>query len=222
MIQIITKSPVFKGIDNDQVKKLLNETNHQIRTYPSGTLIYHSGDECSNFLTVIEGSVKGEMTDISGKIIRIEDIEAPQHIAAAFLFGHNNRFPVNVIANNDVKICFIPKASFVLLLQNNQLILKNYLDIISNRAQFLSNKIMFLSFKTIKGKIANFILELSLKQKSDSIILPQSRKDLSDFFGVARPSLARIIGELEGNGMIKAKGKNIDIIDKDALIRLMY
>jgi len=37
-------------------------------------------------------------------------------------------------------------------------LLVNFLDMISNRSQFLSEKIKFLNFKTIKGKLVNFIM----------------------------------------------------------------
>ncbi len=221
MINILIKSPVFKSIRTEVVEDILSKINHQLRSYKSGTMIYQSGDECNNLVTVIEGSVKGEMTDLSGKLIKIEDIDAPKHLAAAFIFGSNNRYPVNVIANSDVKLLFIPKESFIVLLQSNQVILRNYLDIISNRTQFLSNKIRFLSFKTIKSKIAHFILELSKQQVSNSVFLPKTQKELAEFFGVTRPSLARIIGELENDGIIVAKGKRIDIIKKEGLIGLL-
>ncbi|MCD4681471.1 MAG: Crp/Fnr family transcriptional regulator [Bacteroidales bacterium] len=221
MIHILKNSPVFKGINPAEIEEILIKINHQLRSYNSGTIIYHNGDECNNLLTVIEGSVKGEMADFSGKIIKIEDIETPRHIAAAIIFGSNNKYPVNVVANSDVKILFIPKESFLILLQTNQIILSNYLDIISNRTQFLSNKIRFLSFKTIKSKIAHFMLELSKRQNNNFIILPKTQKELAEFFGVTRPSLGRIIGELENDGIIKAKAKNIEILNKESLIRLL-
>lgn len=221
MKEILSNSPVFKNINPEEIKEILEKSKHQFRSFAPGTLIFQSGDENSNLLTIVEGTVKGEMTDLSGKVIKIEDIEAPMHLAAAFIFGSNNNFPVNVTATSDVKILFIPKPSFIELLQNNSIVLKNYLNIISNRTQFLSNKIKFLSFKTIKSKVAHFILELSKQQNSNSVVLPKTQKDLADFFGVTRPSLARIIGELERDGIILAKGKRIEVVKRKELIKLL-
>jgi CRP-like cAMP-binding protein len=48
-----------------------------------------------------------------------------------------------------------------------------------------------------------------------------TQNDLADFFGVARPSVARALGELEEEGLIEAKGKNIKILDKKQLGLLM-
>jgi CRP-like cAMP-binding protein len=98
-------------------------------------------------------------------------------------------------------------------------LLVNFLDMISNRSQFLSEKIKFLNFKTIKGKLANYILQ---KAGTDGMLvtLGMTQNDLADFFGVARPSVARALGNLEEEGYIEAKGKNIRILDKDGLADL--
>jgi CRP-like cAMP-binding protein len=44
-----------------------------------------------------------------------------------------------------------------------------------------------------------------------------TQNDLADFFGVARPSVSRALGELEQGGYIEASGKKIHILDKKGL-----
>ena len=55
-------------------------------------------------MIVFNGVVKGEMVDYAGRVIKIEDIPAPGALASAFMFGSNNRFPVNVICISDTEI----------------------------------------------------------------------------------------------------------------------
>ena len=86
-------------------------------------------DEVKNILILLCGSVKGEMVDFSGKTIKIEDIESPRPLAPAFLFGENNRYPVDIIANEKVEVLVLPKESFLQLMQQNEIILKNYLNV---------------------------------------------------------------------------------------------
>ena len=110
----------------------------------------------------------------------------------------------------------LEKHDFLKLLMRNDIVLVNFLNMISNRSQFLSEKIKFLNFKTIKGKLAQFILQKAEGGKSN-IILEMTQNDLADFFGVARPSVSRAIGELEQEGFIEAAGKNIRILNKEGL-----
>ena len=94
--------------------------------------------------------------------------------------------------------------------------MENFLNIISGKAQFLSRKITFLSFKTIKEKLAYFLLNIL---KSNTMIIPinHSQKEVAELFGVARPSLARIIGELELLEIISWERNQVVVLDLNAL-----
>lgn len=216
---LLQKAPLFNSLRIDEIEKILSEIPYRIRKYKAGSLIVNGGEQVKSLMIVISGVVKGEMVDYAGKVIKIEDIPAPGALASAFMFGNRNLYPVNVIAVTDSELLIIDKNPFLNLLMRHDLVLVNFLDMISNRSQFLSEKIKFLNFKTIKGKLAQFILQKAGKDKS-SIVLEMTQNDLADFFGVTRPSVARAIGEMEEEGLIEAKGKNIKVLDKISLAKL--
>jgi len=221
MFEKLIFCPLFVGLDAETIIGLLNTVQHQILYFKKNEMIAQSGDEITSQMVVLKGSVKGEMVDFTGKTIKIEDIASPRPLAPAFLFGNRNTFPVNIVANEEVKMLLIPKASFVHLMQMNESILENFLSLISNRAQFLSNKIRFLSFQTIKGKIAHYFLEAMKNSESENMLLDKSQSELAAYFGVARPSLSRAIREMDNEGYIEAKGKQIKILDKQKLSELL-
>ena len=218
--EILCQSPIFRGISTDELVQLFSQIHFQIKTYQKNDLIVMGGEVCDRLLIVQKGSVKAEMSDYSGKIIKIEDLEAPQPLATAFLFGQQNRFPVTVSANTEVEMVSIPKPEFVKLLQLNSFILNNYLNNISTRAQFLSQKLKFLSFKTIKQKIAHFLLEKA-GDRLQTVEIQQSQEQLAEMFGVARPSLARTLGEMVQEGLIETQRRSIKILDKERMSQLL-
>jgi CRP/FNR family transcriptional regulator, dissimilatory nitrate respiration regulator len=216
---LLSDASLFKGISPEEIEKILDNVPHSIKKFQSGSMICLSGEQVNSLMVVINGVVKGEMVDFAGRVIKIEDIPAPGALAPAFMFGNRNRFPVNVIAVSAAELLLIGKTDFLKLLKINETILVNFLDMISNRSQFLSEKIKFLNFKTIKGKLAHFILQKAGNDQT-SVRLGMTQNDLADFFGVARPSVARSLNELEEGGFIEAKSKNIRIIDKEGLADL--
>lgn len=218
--QQLSQSPVFRGISPDEMENLLIDSQYQIKKFSKGDMLAFREDKCENLMIVLKGSVKGEMLDPSGKSIKIEDIMAPYPIASAFLFGQRNQFPVNVTANEEVDVFYLSKNSVIELFQKNKVFLTNYLNSISNRSQFLANKLMFLNFKTIKGKLANYILKLSAPNKTE-ITLPKSQAEMAHFFGVTRPSFARSLKEMEQEGLIEINRREIKITNKPQLIRLL-
>jgi CRP/FNR family transcriptional regulator, dissimilatory nitrate respiration regulator len=216
---LLSTAPLFKGISASEVEGIVASVAYKLKKFHEGTMISQSGETVNSLLIVISGVVKGEMVDYAGRVIKIEDIPAPGALAAAFIFGNINKFPVNVVAVSDGELLMIEKPDFLKLLMKNDTILANFLDMISNRSQFLSEKIKFLNFKTIKGKLAHYILQKA-GNGSVEVSLGMTQNDLADFFGVARPSVARALHDLEEEGYIEAKGKNIRILDKDGLAEL--
>jgi CRP-like cAMP-binding protein len=216
---LLSTAPLFKGLSPAEIELILDNIPNRVKKFQSGSMICQSGEPVNSLMVVISGVVKGEMGDYAGRVIKIEDIAAPGAIAPAFMFGNRNRFPVNVIGVSAGELLSIGKADFLKLLMVNDTVLVNYLDMISNRSQFLSEKIKFLNFKTIKGKLAQFILQKAVKDQ-DSVSLAMTQNDLADFFGVTRPSVARALGDLEEEGYIEAKSKNIKILDKKGLADL--
>lgn len=218
--QVLTQCPLFKGITEKEAELLLKKIHFQIKKYSKDDIVVVAGDTVNNLLIIISGSVRGEMIDYSGKIIKIEDIEAPKPLATAFLFGQQNKYPVTVTANNEAGILTIPVSEFLKILQLNTQILRNYLNSISSRAQFLSNKLNFLSFKTIRGKVAHYLLQQA-GEKFHSVELKNTQQQLADLFGVTRPSLARVFGEMQKDGIINIQNKTVSLLDKKALNQMI-
>lgn len=216
---ILLNAPVFRGLTLEEIKSAISITPYQLRKYQPGTIVAQSGDPVNSFMMVTSGMVKGEMIDYSGRVIKIEDVPAPGAIAAAFIFGNRSRFPVNVVTVTETEILLIERSIFIKFLKYSDDILANFLDMISNRSQFLSEKIKFLNFKTIRSKLAQYILQSAGEDKTE-IYLRMTQNEIAEYFGVARPSIARVLSEMENAGIISTRGKYLTILDKKRLTEL--
>jgi CRP/FNR family transcriptional regulator, dissimilatory nitrate respiration regulator len=216
MFEILVNCPIFTGLTEEELETIFSKSHHFTKTFEVGEIAAFSGETVNFLMIVLEGSVKGEMVDFSGKTIKIDDIRAPRALASAFIFGRQNKFPVNVMANEKTKLLYIPKYDFMKMLQADIRILQNFLNVVSSQTQMLAEKLKFLSFKTIKGKIAQYILGLADPDK-DMVELPLTQNDLAEQFGVARPSLARALGEMADDGILQVDRKVIRILDRKRL-----
>jgi CRP-like cAMP-binding protein len=219
MYQVLSNSPLFTGLKETQVKEIFTKVVYRVRSYAKGELIASAGEECRSLQIVLKGNVKGEMIDYSGRVLKIEDIPPLRPLAVAFLFSLNNRFPVTVSATEYSELIVLPKQSVVTLMQTSEVFLTNFLNVVSNRAQFISGKLRFLSFKTLKGKLAHYLMELDRNQnKNGEIVITHTQEELAELFGVARPSLSRTLRALHYQGAIEADGRIVKILDRDALL----
>lgn len=216
LTNVLKFSPLFFGIPDNEMETLINDVHYQIKHYNKNEVIAFSGDECKSLQMVVEGTVRGEMMDMAGRVLKIEDISAPRPLAVAFLFGQKNRYPVTITANEDVKILVLPRNSVIRLIQTSEIFLTNFMNAISNRAQFITDRLKFHSFQNLRGKLADYLLELDDENKG-IVFLGTTQENLAELFGVARPSLSRTIRELHNEGLIIADGKRIEIVNREGL-----
>ena len=221
MIPALVNNPLFRGITPERLFADLEEISFHTRSYKKGEILAQQGAVCNRLVILTKGSVRGEMIDYSGRLIKVEDIAAPRAIATLFLFGEENRYPVEVTANEPTEVIELPKSSVLRLFRKNEQFLENYMNLSANYARTLSDKLFFMSFKTIRQKLASYLLRLYKQQQQTHITLDRSQQELSDYFGVSRPSLARELAHMQEDGLLIADRKHITILQKEQLVRLI-
>ena len=221
MIPALVNNPLFRGITPERLFADLEEISFHTRSYKKGEILAQQGAVCNRLVILTKGSVRGEMIDYSGRLIKVEDIAAPRAIAPLFLFGEENRYPVEVTANEPTEVIELPKSSVLRLFRKNEQLLENYMNLSANYARTLSDKLFFMSFKTIRQKLASYLLRLYKQQQQTHITLDRSQQELSDYFGVSRPSLARELAHMQEDGLLIADRKHITILQKEELVRLI-
>jgi len=202
--------PICQNIPVHERERFLDALKIKTKTFKKGEWIAQQGDTVNALYILLKGSVKAEMFSESGTILNIETIHAPQPLAPAFLFAENNRFPVDVVALEDVEIILISKESIIKQLAQNETFLHGFMAFNSNRVHFLSERLKLLSTKTIKGKLAQYILA---RTSNMCFTMDMNQTTLAEYFGVTRPSLSRSIAEMVNEGMINIKGKHGKVLD---------
>jgi len=217
----LSKCKMFKDIPEKELRETFKQIHYQVRSFEKGQYIILRNSPCEELLILISGSVKAEIKNFSDATVKIADIHAPDSLASAFLFGETNKYPVDALAETDVEILWIPKSEVIKMLQINPTFLKNFLDRISTRTQYLTDKMKFLSFQTLKGKLAFFILKTSNELGVDKFKLVKTQQEMSEIFGVTRPSLARTMKQLSEEGLIEIHTKNVKVLNRNALAKYL-
>ncbi len=213
----LTRTALFAGIGEREVESLMTEFRIVPKKFRRGEILAMQGEPCNRLNILLTGAAKGEMSDSSGKIVKVEDIKAPNPLAILFLFGHENRFPVQATATEDSTAIVIPKHVVLQMLSRNETLLKNYLDISAAFAARLSRKLYFMSFRTIRQKLAMYLLDLAEKAGSDTVRLDRTHLALAEYFGVSRQALEREMKNMAAEGLVAFRGKEVTMIRRQEL-----
>ena len=210
--------PVCMNIPVSEREKFLNEIEYKTKLYKKGECIAQQGEMVNALYILLKGSAKSEMISDSETILNMETVKAPNLLASALLFAADSQFPVDIVALEDCEIILISKDSIVKQLGSNEEFLQGFMKFNSNRVHFLSERLKLLSTKTIKGKIAQYVLARSNHQ---NFTLDRKLTELAEYFGVTRPSLSRSLSEMIEEGIISLKRKNGTVLDPVKLKNLI-
>lgn len=216
MYAILAECPLFRGLTAEQIKKTIEDRGEFTLTeYRDKDCIARKDTAYSGLMIILKGRVHGEMTSPAGKTIVVDPIEAPQLVSPAFLFGGYNKLPIDVIADGDVTIMTLHRGYIFELMQGDVIIMSNFIDIISNRANVWSKKIFFLSFRSLKEKVATYLLEHTSEQ-SDTVPVPDIR-EIAEYFDATRSALLTVLAELEKKRLLKYSDPSITVLNRKGL-----
>src|SRR5574344_1253085 len=219
MEENILQCPLFYSMDIEQVKKVLSISVGR-RKYIKGQTIVFQGDSYDFIHLLLSGEVATIMSNVEGRNIKIETISAPNVLAPAIFYAEQNKMPVEVVANSEVVSLPISKSDFTFMLENNKQMMINFIKMISNRSAFLTTKVRMVCFKTIRSNFAGYLLNFSKQNNNLSFSIPNSQQEIADKFGVTRPALANVIGDMTKEGIIISRGKEFKILDNQQLIAI--
>jgi CRP/FNR family transcriptional regulator len=73
--------------------------------------------------------------------------------------------------------------------------------------------------KTVEQRVAGYLIDLSMKQQTDDLLLPVTKGTIASLLGMSQETLSRRLALLQEEGIISiGRGKRITIVDKHALL----
>ncbi|MCF7953459.1 MAG: Crp/Fnr family transcriptional regulator [Spirochaetales bacterium] len=220
-VQLLLLCPLFDHVERKHIEEWCQEFPLSPVVYHQDEVIHFQGDAYEDLIVLLEGKANARFQDYSGKIMRVETLQAPEAVAAAILFSREAILPVMLIAESKVRLLRIPKKRLLSLFQREPVIMENYLRDMGDKVAFLADKIRLIQFSTLKQKLAGYLLFLRDSQKRDSLKLLYSREKLAEMFGVERPSLSRELSRMNDEGLLEVKGREILITDLESLKGLL-
>ena len=210
-LQGLIKSPLFKDFDESEIIDLMHTIRYRVIHYRKGDIQASAGSMCQNADIIIGGELVAYITGPSGRIIRMAAHQTGKLLAPAFLFANDNHYPVTIEATVDTTVLRMTSDDFETILHSNQKLMMNYIKLLSNIIAMLTKKVRMLSMN-VREKLSLYLMEQSKLQQTKQIVLPLSRQELANHFGIQKYSLLRCLNEFKQEGIIRVEGRHIHIL----------
>ena len=214
----ISYIPLFKDLPEDQRRQLASIVRE--RRFTRSQKIFSEGDPGTGFYVVISGQVKIYKSSIEGRE-QILHFFGPGELFGEVPVFEGKNFPASAEAMEDSKVFYFNRDSMISLLKKNPAIAMNLLSVLSRRLRRFATLIDDLSLKEVPARLAAYLLYMSdQKRGSMDFELRMKKKQLASVLGTIPETLSRMLTKMAGQGLIKAEGSRILIMDREGLEEL--
>jgi len=216
-VSALNQCRLFAHLSAEDAEDRIAEIPHRHRSFAEGEIIAFKGDAYEELFILLKGTLSAEISDIRGRVLKVETLKAPTMVAAGIVFAERSILPVRLTATEPGTLLILPRSSLIDLAQRDSRILMGLLQDSGNRIRFLADKLRFVQMNSLEEKIAIYFTEQAEFQGRPVIELPYSIEALSELFGVTRPALSRSIGRLVDDGVLERRGRAFRIVDAEEL-----
>ncbi len=217
LVKILENVGIFKDMKADCIMTSIETTRYTVKKYKKQEIVGIEGDPCQCVAVVLSGNLEVRKEFPAGHATTLTHLEAGDTFGEVIVFSSENKYPATIEALTDSEVLFINIEEMMDLMERCYMVTKNFLSILSNKILVLNRKTSILSHKTIDGKIAAFLMDLYKRQKTVTLMVPMTRKEMAAYLNIPRPSLSRSMAEMKERGIIDYYQNTVKITDLEKL-----
>lgn len=210
MVKELKSLPLFHSTDHKILEHLIRENQLYKRAYYKGATVHEQNTECCVMDAVYSGKLVAYSLAPNGSETVVFEFGAGSIIGANLLFGNQDQYPMNIYCTADCVLLHISKPGIGELLKGYGFVMQ-FIKSLSMNSQGMNRKIAMYTQKSLRENLIDYLSALSTQQKSKSVVLTVTKKQLADYFGVQRPSLFRELKRMKDEGLIEIANKRITI-----------
>ena len=210
-LQGLRRCPLFNGLTESEIIDLMHMVRYRVVRCYKGDIHAMEATACQYADIIIQGEMVASMMSSSGRIIRVAVHQSGKLLAPAFFFASDNQYPVTIEATADTTLFRLMPADLEKILSHDPRLMMNYIKILSNVVSHLTKKVRMLSM-SVREKVILYLEEQIRLQQSKDVLLPFSRQELADHFGIQKYSLQRCLSELKQEGAILVVGRHVKVL----------
>ncbi len=218
---VLSDCPLFAQIPARELSGLLSCLGARMRTCARGRMPLVEGQSAQVFGLVLDGEVEIARTDAAGNRHIIGRVGAGGLYGETFVCAGAQPSPVTVTAVAPAVIVEIhpdrlsnPCAEACV---RHQQIIRNLLRILAEKNLVLTQKMDVLTRRTIRSRIAVYLLAEMRRADYYEFTIPFDRSELAEYLSCDRSALSRELSRLRAEGILDYARNRFAVLDPHAL-----
>ena len=201
--------PLFRGCSPATLLRALDDSGCSVHCFDAGQTLYQPHRFFRRLGILLSGRVR-----VTRDSLAISILSPGELFGAAALFNDRPDYATTLTACAPCRVVLLTQELVSALMDADCRVRDNYIRYLSGRIRFLSGKIRSLAADSAEGKLKQHLLT-TLSPPSPCLDCPAT--ELAHRLGISRASLYRAFESLEGQGLIRRRGRTISVPDLAAL-----
>jgi CRP/FNR family transcriptional regulator len=190
-----------------------------LRAYEPGETLFAQDEPARGFHVVAQGRIRIYRVGPDGRQQILHLFGAGDLCGEVPVF-HGGKYPASAAADGPARALYVPGEDFLKLSREHPDMLLDMLAILSVRLRRFVDLIDDLSLKEVSARLAKYMLDLRVKSGADRFELDTSKAMLAARLGTIAETLSRTFRRMQKRGILRVKGKVVEIGDFDALVEI--
>ena len=221
-LPLLQSTSLFAGLEAEALRVLLGEVGAVLRTYSRGETLVLAGQSSRRVGVVLSGAIEAYHPAASGARLPISQM-GPGGVFGDVLGGSSLSSPVTVMASAPCEVLLVPYEQLLLSDGSpaHQRVVQNLVRTISDKYFSLSRRIDLLVMKSLRAKVAAYLLSEAARAHSLTFSIPFSRIQLADYLNCDRSALSRELSTMQKEGLIDTYRSSFKLLEPDALQQMV-
>lgn len=201
------KHIMLEGVSTSTYNRLMK--NAMLKSYTKGEIVHYNTELCSDIDFLIKGSLEVEHLNEDGSRLIVRIFKPNDVIGINVTFSSNPYYIMNFVARENLTLLRIRKEVILEEMSQDKVLMSNILRNLSDNSLTIGSRIKNEFRVTIRNQLVTYLLSLYEKQSKNPVIIPISKTELAEHFGVSRTSISRELAKMEKEELLSVKGKII-------------
>ena len=205
-ITILQASPLFRGMQPQEIRQLLQCLGAPVRTFGKGAFLWHEGDTVDHCGIVLRGTVDAVRYGDDGT----EELVARQRVGDVFgelLMAAQQPSPISLRCAQVTEVLFLPLEGILggcdKCCAHHTLLRRNLLQLTGRKFWQQQRRTVYLSQPSLRQRVLLYLRDMQRESGSDTFTVPYNREELATFLGVNRSALSRELGRMQEEGLLE-------------------
>jgi len=217
ILHCIKTAPLFQGITEKSIHLLSQYLTR--RKVNKGDIVFCEGDTAEALYLVMKGSIVEYVAGVNDVEIVVKERFAGDYFGELGMLLNEPQF-VTAIARRPTYLAILPKKEFLSIVKTEPSISFFLLRTLAHRLRLSAQISISYAYFDAHARLAYLILAMEADEGKTGAI-EHSQEELGHRCGLARQTVARILGEWRKAGWVKTGRNRIESIDREALQRIL-